>query len=297
MQSNFLQLQDMLVEFSKLLSESVIDMELYQLPLVTLEQAKAEQDVINILSTYSNDSDGISFLHKAFTTLKLDALKYSTYLAHRYPGFVVVDEDRKQDVLMYIDEINRRKAEFHLSVNQGYKKRQSAHENLHKLIPNVILLTTTRQIRYCLQPVNTVSFYWQHKTSHKNIDLDYAKKVLKNAKNNPTFEYAWVNKDEKLAFIEQEIEHLSHIPKHHKIVEIRQNRAQPFIDLWTRHENGTRNIKISSSNATLPMILFGEPPASVNHLKNYSRDNVQFKEVSYTLINARKSWYAVPEQT
>jgi len=42
------------------------------------------------------------------------------------------------------------------------------------------------------------------------------------------------------------------------------------------------------------MIIFGEPPIKVNPLTNYLRENVQFKEVQHTLINGRKSWFAVP---
>jgi hypothetical protein len=142
-----------------------------------------------------------------------------------------------------------------------------------------------------------VNFYWQHKSIHKLIDIDEAKITLENAKNNPTFEYAWTNRDEKLDMIEKEIELLSHVPKNHRIMEIKQTRAQPFIDLWTRAVNDKSNIKIASHNATLPIVIFGEPPAKVSPLKDYLRENVQFKDVTYSLINARKSWFAVPEKT
>ncbi|MEH6454684.1 MAG: DNA replication terminus site-binding protein [Cocleimonas sp.] len=294
MRANFSQLQDMLVEFSKLLSESVIEQELYQLPLIKLDECLAEPISIKVLNTYENDSAGISFLHKAFTTLKLDAFTYSTYLAHRYPGYIVIPEHMKREVESYIDEINRRKTEFHLSVKHGYERRQSAHKNLHKEIENVVLLSATRKIKSCSQPINTISFYWQHKSIHKIISMEEAKFELENAKNNPKFEYAWTNRDEKLNMIEQEIEQLSHIPKDHRIMEIKQTRAQPFIDLWTRADDSNSNKKLSSSNATLPMIIFGEPPVKVNPLTDYLRENVKFKEVTHTLINARKSWFAVP---
>lgn len=296
MKSNFLQLQDMLVEFSTLLCECAVDQQLYQLPLVKVEDALPEPLEITILNTYDIDVAGLSFLQKAFTTLKLDALTYSTYLAHRYPGYVVIPENMRREVELYIDEINRRKAEFHESVKHGFKKRQSAHKNLHKHIENVILLTATRKIRSCSQPIHTLSFYWQHKSIHKLIDIDEAKITLENAKNNPTFEYAWTNRDEKLEMIEQEIEQLSHVPKNHRIMEIKQTRAQPFIDLWTRDESDKSNVKIASHNATLPIVIYGEPPAKVNPLRDYLRENVQFKDVTYTLVNARKSWFAVPDK-
>ncbi|MGI2039716.1 DNA replication terminus site-binding protein [Shewanella frigidimarina] len=295
MKSNFYQLQEMLIEFSNLLSESVVEQELYQLPLIKVDEVLEEPISINILNTFGNDAAGVSFLQKAFTTLKLDAFTYSTYLAHRFPGYVVLPLQIKSEVESYIDEINRRKAEFHLSVKKGYGgKRQSAHKNLHKEIENVVLLTATRKIRSCSQPINTISFYWQHKSIHKNITMEDAKLSLERAKNNPTFEYAWTDRDDKLNMIEQEIEQLSHVPKNHRIMEIKQTRAQPFIDLWTRVDGSKANKKISSSNASLPMIIFGEPPIKVNPLTNYLRENVQFKEVQHTLINGRKSWFAVP---
>ena len=295
MKSNFHQLQAMLVEFSKLLSEFIIEQELYQLPLIKVDEVLAEPISINILNNFHNDAVGVSFLHKAFTTLKLDAFTYSTYLAHRYPGYVVIPVEMQREIESYIDEINRRKAEFHLSVKKGYgDRRQSAHKNLHKEIENVVLLTAIRKIRSCSQSISTVSFYWQHKSIHKIITMEDAKIILEKAKNNPTFEYAWTDRDDKLNMIEQEIEQLSHVPKNHRIMEIKQTRAQPFIDLWTRPDKNKANKKISSSNASLPMIIFGEPPVKLNPLTDYLRENVQFKEVPHTLINARKSWYAVP---
>jgi DNA replication terminus site-binding protein len=295
MKSNYHQLQDMLYEFSELISAYVLAQEVYQLPIVKLADAKEEQNYIKIIQTHSGDEKGLLFLKKAFTTLELDALTYSTYLAHRYPGFVVLPEEIRVETQSYINEINRRKGEFHQSVKQDYKKRQSAHENLHKNIENVILLTAVRQIRCCSLPISNINFYWQHKLIQKAISPEQAKKALENGKKNQSFEFVWTEKDDKLAMIEQEIEQLSHIPKNHRIMEIRQTRAQPFVDLWTRNVAGKANKKISSTNASLPMILFGEPTMTVNPLTDYSRSNVKFKEVSHPLINTRKSWYAVPD--
>lgn len=294
MKSNFLQLQSMLDEFSALLSDYAIDLQLFKLPRILLDETHAEPEIIPILQRLTLDEQGKEFLRKAFSTLKIDALKYSTYLAHRFPGFVVLPTASQAEVVSYINEINKRKDEFHDSVKQDFKKRQNAHENLHKCIENVVLLSATRHIRCTSAAVNTVNFYWQHKTIQRIVPLDEAKLSLENAKNNQVFEYTLSNRDDKLAFIDKEIEQLSHVPVGHNIVEIRQTRVQPFIDLWTRHVGATANKKVSSTNASLPMILFGEPPSKVNALSDYNRGNVNFKEIPYSLINARKYWYAVP---
>jgi len=286
----------MLVEFSQMLKGSVIEQQIYQLPLTKIEDAKVDPETINIIKIFSNDDEGLDFLQKAFTTMKLDAITYSTYLAHRYPGYIVLPETMQREVNLYIDEINRRKAEFHLSVKAGYSGRQSAHKNLHKLIENVVLLSATRNIRSCDIPIHTVSFYWQHKSIHKVITIEEAKIILEKSKDNPTFEYAWAHRDEKLDMIQKELEHLNHIPNNHRIVEINQTRTQPFVDLWTRSNNGKSNKKVATYNATLPVILFGEPPQKTNILTDYHREMVKFKEVAHTLINTRKSWYAVPEK-
>ncbi|MGI2228095.1 DNA replication terminus site-binding protein [Shewanella frigidimarina] len=294
--SNFHQLQNMLMEFSQMLKGSVVEQRIYQLPLTKIEDAKDEPEVINIINIFGNDDEGLAFMQKAFTTLKLDAITYSTYLAHRYPGYIVLPEDMEHEVNLYIDEINRRKAEFHLSVKAGFSGRQSAHKNLHKLIENVVLLSATRKLRSCNIPIHTLSFYWQHKSIHKAISIEEAKNILEKSKDNPTFEYAWAHRDEKLDMIQKELEQLNHIPKNHRIVEINQTRTQPFVDLWTRSNQRKSNKKVSTYNATLPVILFGEPPRKINNLTDYCREMVQFKDVGHTLINARKSWYAVPEK-
>lgn len=296
MKSNFLQLQSMLDDFAAMIADYAIDLQLFELPITLLDDTHADPEFIRISKIHSIDEQGKAFLIKAFTTLKLDALKYSTYLAHRFPGFVVLREEHRTEVISYIDEINRRKDEFHQSVKQDFKKRQNAHENLHKYIENVVLLSATRHIHFTDTTINTINFYWQHKTIQRVVSFEEAKLSLENGKKNQVFEYMLSNRDDKLDLIEKEIEQLSHVPKNHKIVEIRQTRVQPFIDLWTRPVDATANKKVSSTNASLPMILFGNSPNMVNSLTDYDRSKVNFKEVSYPLINARKYWYAVPNK-
>lgn len=306
MRDKFRELESELNAFGDKLLEVSEHLQIYELPLVELSKgdddvAEAEAESINIVKTHGESFTGRIYLKKAFCQLKRDPFKYSTYLAHRYPGFVVVPEKHREEIVQGIHRINTLKDEFKLSVKQNFRTRQAQHKNLHKEIEGVVFLDTVRHLQYCDAPVHTITLYWQKKTIQKRLDLEAAMAELESSKNNPAFEYSFVDKPAKVRIIEEEQELIRHIPIGYDITEIRQVRAQPFYDLWERPAGQMRNRKICSRNASLPVIMFGTKPAVINPLTSYiaendERDFIEKVEEQYRLLNRRKSWFLVPKK-
>lgn len=304
MRNKFHQLQAELDAFGDRLLDVADYLELYELPLIEVATEQTEADdseTINVVKTHRESFTGRVYLKTAFCKLRRDPFKYSTYLAHRYPGFVVIPEAHKEEIIQWINTINDLKAEFKSSVKQNFRTRQAQHKNLHKEIEGLVFMDAVRLLQYSDTTVHTISLYWQKKTIQKRLSKEEALAELESGKNNPTFEYLFVDKAAKVQVIEEEKSLVRHIPSGYDITEIRQARVQPFYDLWERPAKHTRNRKLCSRNASLPVIIFGSIPEVINPLTSYcadsnERDFIEKIEEKYRIFNRRKSWFLVPKK-
>ncbi|EDQ02247.1 DNA replication terminus site-binding protein [Shewanella benthica] len=233
-----------------------------------------------------------SFTHTAFSQW-LAPVGANTRLVKRYPGVVILSSGEQQ-IIPLISEINRLKDEFAKAVRLGFKNRQSAHENLHKIIPGILLQQATRKIHHLVQTVSSVNFYWAHRPMVKEITKEQALADIDRALESKRYDLTMLNKTE----IEQRTQHekslISRIPADARIIERRIARVQPCYDIWIKASGSKTATKLGSKNASLPVIIFGKV-GRYNGLSDYCRPVEKKLGPQESIIESelltRKSWF------
>ena len=162
--ANHLQLVNALDELANFICENALHIHMARLPNLDIGEESQQPQVIKISEFF----DGVNelskrFLKKSITQIEIPAFQENTYLAKRYPGLVVLPEHLKQEFIRLNDAANLLRVEFNQSVKAGFDNRQSVHENLHKLLPNIVLLSAVRKLKYLEKDtgeIASVNFYW-----------------------------------------------------------------------------------------------------------------------------------------
>ncbi len=282
-------LVEMLQEMSDLLCENVEYLYICKLPVNELGDERKQPHQINVENVYNDVSEKSKhFLRQSIQQIKLNPFEESTYLAKRFPGFVVLPKNIKSTFIDLNNRLNAQKKAFHEAAKKGFNNRQSAHENLHELIPNIVLLSATRQLRYlCDEEITSVCLYWQYKKMQKHVKHSVAEEIINNSVKHTNQDIFGLTPTELLDRQKNELLQLASV-KAKKIVEIRYARVQPYIDIWIKKKTESRAKRGISSNAVLPIVLFGQP-RNLTRLKNY--EYVEPKPINLPVLNARKNWY------
>ena len=290
---NHNRLKEALSELADFVCKNALQINLYRLPNLPLGAEDTLPSSIEISRSYTHvDDQSKLFLRKAITQIEVDAFSENTYLAKRYPGIVVLPSELEATFNNLNDVANSLRDEFYYSIKRGFDNRQSIHDNLHKLIPNLVMLSAVRKLRALSTEANEIAsanFYWLSKKMVKHVKHDLAEKIinegLHNIRNSDCF---GLTRQEILDRHKKELDLISRVPKSFKIVEVRYARVQPFVDIWVRDSGDSSNHRALSVNATLPVVLF-KSPNQINPLKNYiSKPN---KAITLPALILRKHWY------
>ncbi|WP_076415043.1 DNA replication terminus site-binding protein [Shewanella sp. UCD-KL12] len=291
---NYQRLEEALAELAEFVCLNLIQVNIYQLPVNNLGDESEVPTQIEILSQFTEVNDqSKTFVKKAITQNKINPFNENTYLAKRYPGIIVLPQNLKQQFTDLNEQANRLRVIFSDSVKVGFDKRQDIHENLHKLLPNVVLLSAVRQIKILdgsFEHVSSVNFYWRAKKIKKHVKHDDALNILDSGLKARNFECFGLTKDEVVNRHGKETELLTHVPTSSKIFEIRFARVQPFIDIWCKGSGETRAKRHISSNATIPIVLF-KKPEKINDLKDYVYREPP--KIEHPVLIQRKHWYLI----
>ncbi|QIR16397.1 DNA replication terminus site-binding protein [Shewanella aestuarii] len=280
-------------ELANFVCENASLIHMYRLPNLPLGAEDEQPESIEIKNIFDGtDQQSKSFLKQALTQLEINAFEENTYLAKRYPGLVVLPPLLKDAFRKLNDRVTSLREEFYASVKRGFKNRQSVHENLHKILPNLVLLSAVRNIRYVEQDIDelaSVNFYWLSKKMVKHVKHESATEIINDGvaklRNKDCF---GLTNEELLIRQKKELELISRVPKSSSIVEIRYARVQPFIDVWGRNESDSRNTKLLGLNASLPVIMFSMPH-QIKQLCNYNYKAP--KKINLPVLIHRKHWY------
>ncbi|MGI2115614.1 DNA replication terminus site-binding protein [Shewanella frigidimarina] len=290
---NHLNLVEALRELANFVCENALLIHMYQLPNLAVGAEDEHPKVIQINQVLNGvDQQSKRFLKQSITQIEIQAFEENTYLAKRYPGVVVLPQHLKQSFSLLNDAVNKLRSDFYDSVKVGFNNRQSVHENLHELLPNIVLLSATRNVRYLecdADEVSSVNFYWLIKKMVSHVKHDVAEKIINDGvdkiRNSDCF---GLTRDELIERREKELELISRVPRSSKIVEVRYARVQPFIDVWTRNEDDSRNRRAIGVNASLPIILFKQPN-KIYPLKDYYYKAP--KPIDLPTLISRKNWF------
>ncbi|WP_194165959.1 DNA replication terminus site-binding protein [Shewanella sp. YLB-07] len=288
----------LLDELASFIVSNVTDLCLFQLEKNRLGDEMALPQSIDIEHTFSDlTPKSRAFVRQAITQLTVNTFEENTYLAKRFPGFIVLPDAEKSNFMALSIKVNHQRSAFYNAVRKGFNNRQSVHENLHELLPNLVLFNTIRELKIIdstLDQIELINFYWQSKKIEHIIKSEDAETRIKDGVNSKTFEFVGLTKSELIARANRELELLSRVNDTDVIVEIRHARVQPFCDVWARNSGDKRRTKLTSTGSALPIIVF-QSPVSVKPLERYAfkAPNVP----TYPLLNARKHWYVVPKKT
>lgn len=291
---NYQRLEEALAELAEFVCGNLELVSIYQLPVNNLGDESEVPTHIEIISQFTEvNEQSKAFVKKAITQNKINPFNENTYLAKRYPGIIVLPQNLKQQFTDLNEQANRLRAIFSDSVKVGFDKRQDIHENLHKSLPNVVLLSAVRQIKVLdgsFDHVSSVNFYWRSKKIKKHVKHDEAVNILDSGLKARNFECFGLTKDEVVSRHGKETDLLSRVPTSSKIFEIRFARVQPFLDIWCKDTGDTRAKRYISTNATLPIILFNKPE-TINDLKNY--EHRELPKIQHPVLIQRKHWYLI----
>lgn len=289
-----MKLAETLAELATFVCENMVQICMYKLPVNKIGEENATPSNIEVIAELTQITDPTkNYVRNALTQLKVDTFNENTYLAKRFPGLIVLPKQLKGEFITLNNEVNRLRVIFSRSVKVGLETRQAVHENLHELIPHVVLLSTVRKIKYLetmVDEISSVNFYWRSKKMQHHIKYDVAADILKSSINAKNFECFGLNKEELITRYERERELISRVPSNSKITEIRFARVQPLVDIWCKNVGNTRSQRVLSTNATLPVVLFNTP-ITINTLKHY-----EYREptpIKYPIIIPRKHWYLI----
>lgn len=291
---NHLKLEEALNELAAFVCNNLKQICLYQLPVNKIGDEIATPTGIKVVAELTQITESSKrYVRNALTQLKIEAFKENTYLSKRFPGVLVLPKQSKGRFIELNDEVNRLRIIFSESVKVGFEKRQVIHQNLHELVPNLVLLNAVRKIKYLdtnYDEIVSVNFYWRSKKMQQHVKHDAAKSILDSSIEAKNFEVFGLSKDELVERHKKEMDLISRVPSSSKITEIRFARVQPLIDIWCKNIGDTRSQRALSTNATLPIVLF-DTPKKINTLKDYVYS--ELAPINHPILIPRKHWYLI----
>lgn len=247
-----------------------------------------------ILVTQDGDDEIIkdAQTYRAFTSFKAE-IDQSTRLVERFPGVIAIPKDQQQPIQALIEEINNQKQTFAEFVRSSFKNRQTAHQVLHDLLPNLMYQQLIRPI-YLLEQDLSIYFYWSIRPIVRRLNKIDAIKELEESRKTRQFELEQLDENQLEQRINHEIDLIARLHSKQCIVERRIARVQPYYDCYQAKLGTGKNKKIACRNASLPIIVFGEvhlaSPLISYNAKQQQASKMPNSQYIEPLI-ARKHWY------
>lgn len=254
----------------------VIAAHAYQLPLVPAETKE--------FPNYENRIIEVKHIAREFTALTAANRCYSRFYFEadtskkspfRCPGIIQLGVSHTTTISAAVKNVNDLKDKLKTMVNakdviteKPLYDRFEKFEIIRQAIPGAVTLQVYRNIVCIDDPVRSVGFTWANKQSIKTIKLDELQQIIEeNKRAIPT----GVTENEWKARMDQEIK------------TINESKATLFKIRRPVPANPMANIRLQSStnlmrHAHMPIIVFGDEPIKISHLKSYNPDVKRYRE-------------------
>lgn len=218
------------------------------------------------------------------------ATKISTKFTHRLPGVLVCMRNNslvQQNIVARVEAINARKKAFHEAVLSLSPYATERFNKLRHIVPGIILLQATRNLRAIQGAAQSVRFNWEHRHVQREWDRDKLIERLLEVQDSPywgTSEHS--GSPDKIDRLIMDVHAES---SQVRFYERRPMKAVPVVKVSL--DVGGRSPKLITAVAHSPVILFTDSkPKHIIHLKDYEGEPER-NNSAYTLVDSRLNLY------